>query len=157
MDKKQFELYKTLGKEGLLLDHYGLANSFPNFTADQWRVFLQDPEVSLYINQEFDLIRAATVRKLQAGASDNERSVGAAQLINAMSAQAEKAQGKKEGPVFIYSFVPPSPEQMKAPNIYIIDYKEAQEKGLQPKEQPVTIEAEIIQEVDPRWKETSSK
>jgi len=152
----QFELLKKLGKPGLLADHYDLAALNPQYTSDEWRILLQDPEVSLYIQQEFNMIRDAEVRKLQAMASDSNRSVGAAQMINAMVGVAEKAQGKRDGPMFIYSFVPPSPEQLKAPNVRIIDYAEAQAQGLQPKEQPITLENKVIKPTkgDPRWTES---
>lgn len=152
---KQFQLLKTMGKSGLLADHYELADKHPAYTSDDWRQLLQDPEVSLFISQEFKMIRDAEVRKLQAMASDSNRSVGAAQMINSMVAVAEKAETKKEGPVFIYTFVPPNPEQLKAPNVRIVDYAEAQEKGLQPKEIPITLTGKKIEnpEGDPRWTE----
>lgn len=153
--EQQFTILKEMGKIGLLSNHYELAEKQPTYTSDDWKTLLQDPEVSLYINQEFKMIRDAEVRKLQAAASDNDRSVGAAQLINAMTSVAEKAENRKDGPVFIYSFVPPNPEQIKAPNVRIVDYKDAQEKGFQPKEIPITLNNEKIkeQEGDSLWKE----
>lgn len=151
----QFRIFKQAGLDALLANHYELAEQHPPYTSDDWRIFLQDPEASLYIQQEFTMIRDAEIRKIQAKASDNDRSVGAAQMINALTGVAEKTQGKKEGPIFIYSFIPPSSEQLKAPNVRIIDYIEAQEKGLQPKEIQITLNNEKIEkgELDPRWTE----
>lgn len=153
---KQFDLLKAMGKKGLLADHYELATKHPEYTSDDWRTLLQDPEISLYISQEFNMIRDAQIRNLQANASDANKSVGAAQMINAMQSVAEKAQGKKEGPIFIYTFVPPSDEQLKAPNVRVINYAEAQAKGLQPKEVPTAIiqkPEELQLKGDPRWTE----
>jgi hypothetical protein len=158
---EQFTLLKAMGKKGLLLDHYDLEKAQPEhpYTSDDWRKLLQDPEVSLYIAQEFQMIRDTEIRKLQASASDAQKSVGAAQMINAMQSVAEKAEGRKEGPMFIYSFVPPSSEQIKAPNVRVIDYIEAQKLGLQPEEVPVTLDNQKIPKPegdDSRWKETTS-
>ena len=154
--EKQFELLKKEGKKGLLADHYELEERFPTYDSDDWRKLLQDPEVSLYIAQEFSMIREAEVRKLQAMASDASRSVGVAQMINAMSSIAEKASNKKEGPTFVYCFVPPSAEQLKAENIRIVDYDLAIKKGLKPKEEPILLDdvpLGVKEEDKKLWKE----
>lgn len=151
MFEKMFEIYKNGGKECLKMDHYDLSETYPDYSPDQWREFLQDPQASLYAEQEFAVVRKAEMRKIMSDISDSN-SVGKAQILNALSAQNEKAEGKKEGPIFIYTFIPPSEEQLKAPNVRIIDYAEAQRKGLQPEAHTNTEEKEIEKpKGDPRW------
>lgn len=144
---KQFEMLKSLGKEGLLLNHYELEEKLPEYSYEDWRELLKDPEVSLYITNEFDIIREAELRKIQAKASDDSKSVGLAQIMNSMQSLSEKSKGKKEGPVFIYTYIPPSSEQMKASNVRVVDYLKAKEE----QEKPEEVLIQEIQKGDPRW------
>ena len=77
-----------------------------------------DPKVSDYIAQETTLLQDAEFRALLFGISNNDTSVGKAQLINAMSNLNTKDR-KKDGPVVIYSYVPLNTQQQKATNIEI--------------------------------------
>ena len=60
------------------------------------------------------------MRKVISNASDNDTSVGKAQLINAMLNATEKVGSKREGNIIIYSYVLPNEEQAKATNTEII-------------------------------------
>jgi hypothetical protein len=60
-----------------------------------------------------------SLRKLASDVSDS-RSVGQAQLINAMQKLTEN-KTTKEGPAFIYCYVPLAETQRKAPNVQIVE------------------------------------
>ena len=49
------------------------------------------------------------------------KSVGQAQLIGALNKQLKETQSAKEGPTFIYTYVPLSKEQEQAENIVILE------------------------------------
>lgn len=111
-----FELFKANGKDALKCNHYELVGLLGYGTPDLWKEFLQDPDVSTYIQKESELLQSAEFRKILFGVSDNDTSVGKAQLINAMMAVTNK-QSKKEGPVIIYSYIQPNAQQINAENI----------------------------------------
>ena len=74
------------------------------------------PEVVEYIRVEMEIIRKAAMNELVANAGDSN-SVGKAQLLNAITKQDEDIS-VKDGPVFIYTYVPLNSEQEKAPNVF---------------------------------------
>ena len=66
-----------------------------------------------------NIIRSAAINDMVHKAPDSN-SVGQSQLINALGKLDEKAT-KKEGPVFIYSYVPLNDEQKYAPNVRTVN------------------------------------
>ena len=62
-----------------------------------------------------EIIRKAAMNELFANAGDSN-SVGKAQLLNAIS-KYDEDNSVKDGPVFIYTYVPLNSEQEKAPNV----------------------------------------
>ncbi len=122
MNKKTKELmlehFRSLGRGALTMTHYDLSDS-SDFTAEEWKVFLKEPEVEAWVGSEIALINKVELQRLIDGVADTN-SVGKAQLINAMQ-KANETEGKKEGPAFIYCYIPPDLDQMKAENLEILD------------------------------------
>lgn len=123
MDNEQkqalWEQFKALGANAMGMNHYDLARMSSIRDVQLWKSFLTDPEVSAYIDQETQILTQAELRKLASDVSDS-RSVGQAQLINAMQKLTEN-KTTKEGPAFIYCYVPLAETQMKAPNVKIVE------------------------------------
>ena len=98
--ESMFESFLSLGQKGLSLNHYDLAQLFPEYTPKAWRTFLQLPEIMQHVNEEFEIIKNTELKKM-INNSANTNSVGR----------------QKDGPIFIYSYVPLSTEQAFAPNV----------------------------------------
>lgn len=113
--KDCWEIFMELGEEGLYMNHYQLAQCTTIEDAWQWKSFLTDPKTVDYISTEMNIIRNAAINEMVHKAP-NSNSVGQSQLINALGKLDEKA-AKKEGPVFIYTYVPLNEEQKHAPNV----------------------------------------
>lgn len=120
MNEDMLKLFKQAGRTALIMNHYELTENYPEYSLEQWRTFLQDPKVQDYIRSEFAIIQESEMRKVIASASENDTSVGKAQLINAMLNATEKVGSKKDGNIIIYSYVLPNEEQAKALNTEII-------------------------------------
>lgn len=134
LTKKQFEECKEqfiqLGEHALYLNHYQLAADTRIKDPIVWKMFLTDPRIADYISSEMNLIRTASINEIIHKAP-NSKSVGQAQLINAL-VKIEEASANKTGPVFIYSYVPLNAEQAYAPNVttleqYVIEDDEEEE------------------------------
>jgi hypothetical protein len=116
-----WEIFTQLKEEGLYLNHYQLAEITELNDALIWKEFLMDPHTVDYVSSEMALIRTAAINQMTAEAPKS-RSVGQSQLINALQKLDEKAT-HKEGPAFIYSYVPLNEEQKHAPNVRLCDEK----------------------------------
>lgn len=113
-------LFKKAGRNVLIMNHYELEALFPKFNINKWREFLLEPVVQEYIRSEFAIIQESEMRKVISSASENDTSVGKAQLINAMLNATEKVSGKREGNIIVYAYVLPNEEQSKASNTEVI-------------------------------------
>lgn len=109
--------FKNLKREGLHASHYDLFEKTGYSTPDMWKEFLLLPEVVEYIRIEMEIIRKAAMNELFANAGDSN-SVGKAQLLNAIS-KYDEDNSVKDGPIFIYTYVPLNSEQAKAANVQI--------------------------------------
>lgn len=78
-----------------------------------------EPDVKDYINSEMAIIQEAELQRMTKRASES-RSTGQAQLMTAIQKMQEKTS-TKEGPVFVYCYVPLSTEQEQAPNVIKLD------------------------------------
>lgn len=114
-----WDVFVSLQEEALHLSHYQLAQQTEITDALQWRAFLIDPRTADYVSQEMQIIRSAAINEMVQKAP-NSRSVGQSQLINALQKLDEQAS-HKEGPAFIYCYVPLNQEQKEAPNVRICD------------------------------------
>ena len=120
MQKEQlWEQFKALEAKAISMNHYDLARITAINDVQLWKMFLTDPEVSAYIDQEANILAQAGLRKLTSDVADS-RSVGQAQLINAMGKVAE-TKATKEGPIFIYTYVPLTASQKKASNVAALE------------------------------------
>lgn len=117
---EMWTLFKNLEAKAIQMNHYDLARATAQKDVQLWKQFLTDPEVTAYIDQETQILTQSELRKLASDVSDS-RSVGQAQLINAMSKLTD-TKSTKEGPVFIYTYVPLSTSQMKASNVQIANH-----------------------------------
>ncbi len=112
-----WEQFMALEARAISMNHYDLARVTSIQDVQLWKKFLTDPEVSAYIEQEASILAQTELRKLAQDVSDS-RSVGQAQLINAMSKLTD-TKSTKEGPIFIYTYVPLSKNQLQAKNVEI--------------------------------------
>lgn len=113
--QEMWQQFKALEAKAISMNHYDLARLTTIKDVQLWKQFLTDPEVSAYIDQEAQILTQTELRKLASDVSDS-RSVGQAQLINAMSKLTDN-KVTKEGPIFIYTYVPLSESQEKASNV----------------------------------------
>ena len=119
LQEYQFErcwkVFIGLKEDGLHYSHYQLAEYTDIKDPLIWREFLLDPRTADYISSEMNLIRSAAINYMVQNAPDSN-SVGQSQLINALQ-KIDEQSTKKDGPVFIYSYVPLNNDQIGAENI----------------------------------------
>lgn len=114
------EAFLKLGKQGLTMNHYDLAE-VTEFNPTDWKMFLQNEFVAKYVKDEFNAIQDSELRKLILNISDSS-SVGKAQLINALQkALSENNSDQKSGPAFIYTYIPLNENEMHADNVEVLD------------------------------------
>lgn len=107
------EVFNDLGEDALYLTHHELAAA-TEFNAIAWRQFLSDPRVQDFLQAELNLMQQSSIRKMMKDI-DQSKSTGQAQLLNTLITQ-NNVNKKKEGPIFIYSYVPLNEEEQYAPN-----------------------------------------
>ena len=105
----------------LFYTHYELAQNTEMHDSNTWKRFLTEPRVADWFNTEMTLFNQAQQRKLFKKASTDYRSTGAAQMITALGKSLEGST-TKEGPVFIYSYVPLNEKESNAPNVVTLDH-----------------------------------
>jgi len=111
--------FKQLKESALTMSHYDLAETTAVQDPHAWKLFLMDPDVSDWIKSELIILQKTELQRLIQGVGDNSRSTGTAQLIATLSKLNENVVAK-EGPVFIYTYVPLSSEQAHADNVVIL-------------------------------------
>jgi len=111
-----WEKFEELGQNALTMTHYDLAKCIEDTTKDEWRDFLNEADVAEYIRNEMriisDSIQKRMITDIIAG---GDRSVGRAQIINTLD-KINDGVAKKDGPIFIYSYVPLDAQQTQAEN-----------------------------------------
>lgn len=110
------DLFNTVGTRALFMSHYELADE----TAESpitWKQFLMDPRVSAFIAEEMDMLKKSKVA-VMLNQVDTNKNTGQAQLLNTLLNQT-KGSDKKEGPVFIYTYVPLNDQEVNAGNVVI--------------------------------------
>lgn len=150
LTKAQFEACKkdfiALGENALYLNHYQLAAQTHIKDPILWKLFLTDPQMADYISSEMQLIRTASINDIIHKAP-NSKSVGQAQLINALT-KIDELAANKTGPVFIYTYVPLNAEQEYAPNVVLQPVKQITEE--EPEEENLLDGIEIPTEIPAR-------
>ena len=115
------EAFLKLGKQGLTMNHYDLAEATEFSNPNDWKLFLQNEFVAKYVKDEFNAIQDSELRKLILNISDSS-SVGKAQLSNALQkALSENNSDQKSGPAFIYTYIPLNENEMNANNVEVLD------------------------------------
>lgn len=125
------EIWNSLDPEkAIVASHYDLAKE-TDHSAEEWKAFLKDGQVAKYLNEELELYKQAQMRKLVQRSTTNDKSVGTAQMLNAIGKSLDDDQ--VEDHFFIYSYVPPTPEECEAPLV-------RQENDWRPPEDIVEVE-----------------
>lgn len=140
--KKQFF---ALGEKALYLNHYQLALETRIEDPMVWKEFLVDPRIADYIQSEMNIIRSASINEIIQKAP-NSKSVGQAQLINAL-VKIDENSANKDGPVFIYSYVPLNAEQEFAPNVRLFgqEYEDPNQEIIEVSEEKVEVSPEEVE------------
>lgn|SRR5574344_230441 len=112
------DVFNELGEDALFYTHHELAQA-TEFSAMEWKNFLTDPRVQEYLELEVNLIQQTAVRKMLRDI-DQSKSTGQAQLLNTLVNQTNSNK-KKEGPVFIYTYIPLNKEEHYAPNVQVAE------------------------------------
>jgi hypothetical protein len=110
--QKQFN---ALGQPALVMSHYDLANELGG-TANDWKIFITEPEVNDYIQREVKMILQAELKKMASNISGT-KSVGQAQAMQALMKLVDTTTIKKDGPIIIYTYMPLNPQEKHAPNV----------------------------------------
>lgn len=120
--KVMFDFFVSLGELALTMNHYELARTenSPIQSPVEWKAFLMEPEIKDYIATELSIIRNAELNKITNDISGSH-SVGQAQIIGALQ-KLDNNTATKEGPVFIYTYVPLSDSQKAAANVVELDH-----------------------------------
>ena len=112
------DFFNIMEPKSLYLTHYELSKleDSPSHKAQDWKIFLTDPRVSDYVSEELRLLQQGEMRKMLQDISKNQKSVGTAQNLTALMKYIGSS-GSKEGPAFIYTYVPLTSEEAYAPNV----------------------------------------
>ena len=113
--QKMRDLYEALEPDAFYKNHWQLA-AITKIPASEWKQFLMLPPVAEYISQEFNLLIEAQRRTILKDLDKNQRSVGTAQILNALD-KVIAGGGERSGPVFIYTYVPLNEQEANAPNV----------------------------------------
>lgn len=106
--------FMSLGDAAITYNHYDLAAYSDEHNPEVWKAFLMHPDIITWKQTELNLVADSEINKMIKGASKN-RSVGQAQIMTAIVKTREN-NTTKEGPIFIYSFVPMNAQEEHAPN-----------------------------------------
>ena len=113
---EMWQIFKDLGQDALVMSHYDLA-SCTDYDADYWKMFLMEQDVTQFVRTELEMIQDSELKKIIKDISKSN-SVGQAQLMNALM-KLKDDKGIKEGPVFIYNYVPLNKQQEKQNNTVV--------------------------------------
>lgn len=115
MQQCQDEWNKLDPEMRITMSQYDLAKYTEVKDYSVWVAFLKDPRVSDTLSEELALFKAAQQRKLIAQATSNSKSVGVAQMVNALGKTIEDDNAGKTGEIFVYSYVPLNPKEIFSP------------------------------------------
>ena len=112
---QMWQFFKSYKDDAITMNHYDFAED-TEYSEEQWLNFLSETDVIDYIDKQLSVIQKAELAKMikDVGSSN---SVGQAQLMNALNKMNENKTEKKEGPVFIYTYVPLTEPQQEADNV----------------------------------------
>jgi hypothetical protein len=106
-------------EEAIFMSHYQLAQATGK-SAQAWKEFMLHPAVSNWIKQEIELFKQHQLKQMIRTATDNDRSVGAAQMINSLAKTLDDGTNKT-GPIIVYTYVPMTEAQKEGTTIQTIE------------------------------------
>ena len=110
------EMFNQLDPEDrIVMSHYELARATEQKDSAVWKQFITEPRVAQWIDSEMTIFKESQMKKVIGSASEYGRSVGAAQMITALNKTMDNTK-RKDGPVFIYSYVPLSNREQGVAN-----------------------------------------
>ena len=112
-------VFNDLGQDAFYKTHYDLAKE-TEYSANLWRSFLNEQEVSEYIDSELNIVQGVELRTILRGISAKKGGVATAQLITALS-KLDLGAPKKKGPIYIYGYIPVNDKEQHAPNVVVLD------------------------------------
>lgn len=117
------DLFNSLDpEEAIFMNHYELSRQ-TGIPADRWKSFLMHPRVSTWMEQEIQLYKEFQLKQMIRDATANDRSVGAAQMINSLTKALQEGT-QKEGPIIVYTYVPMTEAQRQGTSIETIELSE---------------------------------
>lgn len=111
--------FSSIGdREAMFLDHYDMSQLDPNHSIEDWKKFFKHPLVADWVLEELTMYRDKQIREILRDAKHSEKSVGVAQMINALS-KLDLDQMSTNNKIFVYVYVPLDQEEMNADNVQI--------------------------------------
>ena len=114
-----FNIFKSYGAAAPTMNHYDLAEE-TGIPAETWKEFLGETDVQDWISSELSIIQKAELASMVTDISESN-SVGKAQLMKSLQS-INTETNKKEGPIFVYCYVPPNADQRQAENFVELDH-----------------------------------
>lgn len=114
----QEEFNRLEPEDALFMSHYELAAE-TGVPADIWKKFLMHHAVAEWINSEMEMFKKSQMKKLIKKATTESKSVGTAQMINAIGKTMDDT-ARKDGPVFVYCYIPLNADEQHAPNVRML-------------------------------------
>ena len=114
-----FNIFKSYGANAPTMNHYDLAEE-TGIEPELWKEFLSETDVQDWIASELSIIQKAELASMVQDISESN-SVGKAQLMKSLES-INTETNKKEGPIFIYCYVPPNDDQRQAENFIELDH-----------------------------------
>ena len=112
----QKEFNKLNPERAIFFTHYEFAKHTEIKSPDIWKQFLMNPTVAEWMSSEVETIRQVQLRRIVNNASDESRSVGTAQMINALDKVSATTQ-QRTGNTFVYCYTPLNEREMQSPNV----------------------------------------
>lgn len=114
------EFEKLVPEDRLSMSVYDLAEFTDIKDYTRWIEFMKEPAVAEAIDEELNLYIDAQKRKLIQTTTIDDKSVGKAQLITALTKANEGSAGTG-GNLFVYNYIPLNENERKRPNVNELD------------------------------------
>lgn len=120
--RDKFNEMLATSNDVLFVSHYHLQDRADNeFSALEWREFKLHPAVSAYLDEELAMIMKDKAFELAKLSGNNNSTATTQALTSALNFLDKKKSFVQNPTVFIYSFVPLSEMEAKAPNVRTLE------------------------------------
>lgn len=120
--RDKFNEMLATSNDVLFVSHYHLQDRADNeFSALEWREFKLHPTVSAYLDEELAMIMKDKAFELAKLSGNNNSTATTQALTSALNFLDKKKSFVQNPTVFIYSFVPLSEMEAKAPNVRTLE------------------------------------